>query len=154
MWKGLVIVTSCCGPSLGCRPGSFSGEPMRNLPAGMRASFMPMELVITGERYSPPADHLRWKPPVKCFMVADPNPGDGVGFQDADGPLVSGNSYRPIKRVVKQAVEMKSRMLRIDSESLVSTTGRLPNLGGKLAVEFPEAGQGPRFHRSWSLSGF
>jgi len=84
--------------------------------------------------------HLRWKPPVELFVIADPNPGDGVAFKDADRPVVSGDSHPPIKRVVEQAVEAKSRMLRIDSESLVSTAGRLPNLGRQLPVEFPEAG--------------
>src|SRR5215831_8401977 len=33
--NGFVIVTSCCGPSLAFRSGSFSGEPMTNFPEGM-----------------------------------------------------------------------------------------------------------------------
>src|SRR5437899_12145529 len=45
MSKGLVIDTSCCGSSVS-RSASFVGAPIKNLPAGMRVSFMPMAFVI------------------------------------------------------------------------------------------------------------
>src|SRR5262245_34555469 len=48
------MVTSCCS-SLSSRSASSAGEPIMNLPAGMYASFMPMELVMPLGGASPAA---------------------------------------------------------------------------------------------------
>jgi hypothetical protein len=37
----------------------------------------------------------------KRLVVADPNPSDCVAFEDADGPVISGNAHGPKHWVVK-----------------------------------------------------
>ena len=76
-----------------------------------------------------------WEGPVECLVIANPDPSDRVVLQNSDGSVVPRHSNRPESRIVKQPMEMQTRVLRVGHELLIGVACRTAYRLGEFAVQ-------------------
>jgi hypothetical protein len=75
---------------------------------------------------------------VKCFMVADPKPGDSVLFQQPNRSVVSRYSNGPKLGCGDEAVKLKAGVRGIGSKLLVSSNRRTTDFDRQCPVQQPK----------------
>ena len=84
--------------------------------------------------------------PVVVLVVSDPEPDDCVALENTDSPVVTGNADGVNRARLAHALELETRMSRVDGEDSIRFSCLVLDFRTKLAKQVPEPGVRLRLH--------